>query len=93
MKRTNILVWLDNEEEWPNEFKIDSYEYDYEPLTKEDVKRIQKWFKEVNPSDDISFVNKEALQMIYTYDFLYNDEIVNYGFTKPGDLLKQILNK
>ena len=46
--------------------------------------------KEFNPSDDISFVNKEALQMIYTYDFLYNDEIVNYGFTKPGDLLKKI---
>ena len=85
---STLYLIFDNEDEWPDKIEIDSYvSNDKQYLSKDDIKRIQKWFNENDSDEKVhSFLNEWALKELYTNE-LFNDQwVVNYGLTENKKL-------
>ena len=71
-----LQLVFDSEEEWPEETPVEGSSKN---LTKQDIKRIQKWFiKTQGPFRDESSDNEQVWALKYLIENDNNDEIVNF---------------
>ena len=83
--KSTLYLIFDNDDEWPDKIKIDNYiSDDKHYLSKDDIKRIQKWFNENDNDEKVNnLVNEFALKALYNSNLDYNENwVVNYGLTE-----------
>lgn len=81
---STLYLIFDNEDEWPDKIEIEnSMNDDKQYLSKDDIKRIQKWFNEEDNNEKVlNFSNEWALKELYTDEFFNEHWVVNYGLTE-----------